>query len=834
MPDPRALNGSLLQLSTPAAILAFASEHASALNSVNCATALHSLAKQGATASARVRAAGRAHRVRAALGRAPRDARSLTSIAWASAKLQLDDAGLWAAVSASAASLLPSLDAYALANVAWALATVRRVAPEADGALLEALAEAALVRLGEFKPQELCNLLWAFATLKRRHRALFEAASAAAARFCGAGFTAQGLSQTVWAFAKLGLAKHALLVAAAAAAKPRAAQYDPQSLATLAWAFANLEVEHAPLIGAVSAQARARPAAFDGTSCAQLLWALTRLSDGVDAAAVAALVDRLTALAAAGSLSNQQQLLYALGALAKLPPTLGPRLPALLAAAAAATAPALSANKLGIAAWALGRPAVASRLPRAAADAWRAALGVRCAEVSEHLSWRAVGHIEMGLRAIAAAEGGEDDGEAWAARAGGALVRSLGDAAARAVAAANERSRERNSQPAALFVEAAPWRALSKGGAAKVLVAGADDDGVAAALAAAGLAPTAWRRFASSPADAHVAAWPTAAGDGEAYDGCAMRWPWYAAGDAAAMALHAIAPLLKPGAELWVFGNADEGADGCEAALAPLFDDCTLVRSRDGALVYRARRRTGGGGEEAGGACVAAGLAGDGGAALPGGDVPRGDGGGGVGSLPGPLCGRRARRHDRRALPRASGAAAARARVLDFASGSGALAAALLARAPTLRVHLLDADAVAIAAARENVPTAARCFVCAGWPPLTSFKKRKPKRYDLIVSNPPVHAGQPDDFGVLVTMIRGARRRLRKGGSLWFVAQEQVPAGRLLALHGRFAWVKAAPTADGRFVVWSAGGRAEEAEATGAAPKRKPGSARRNFPTRDR
>ena len=34
-----------------------------------------------------------------------------------------------------------------------------------------------------------------------------------------------------------------------------------------------------------------------------------------------------------------------------------------------------------------------------------------------------------------------------------------------------------------------------------------------------------------------------------------------------------------------MFGKIDEGADGCEAALAPLFDDCTLVRSRDGALV---------------------------------------------------------------------------------------------------------------------------------------------------------------------------------------------------------------------------------------------------------
>ena len=288
------------------------------------------------------------------------------------------------------------------------------------------------------------------------------------------------------------------------------------------------------------------------------------------------------------------------------------------------------------------------------------------------------------------------------------------------------------------------------------------------------------------------------------------------------MSLHAIAPLLKPGAELWVFGNADEGADGCEAALAPLFEDCTLVRSRDGALVYRARRRTGAAAAAKKATARAALHDWRETAALRFPAVtfhaatevsawvryPGLFAGGGLDVMTAALC---------RALP----APPPRARVLDFASGSGALAAALLARAPTLRVHLLDADAVAIAAARENVPTAARCFVCAGWPPLTSFKKRKRKRYDLIVSNPPVHAGQPDDFGVLVTMIRGARRRLRCGGALWFVAQEQVPAGRLLALHGRFAWVKAAPTADGRFVVWSAGGRAEDAEAKGGAPKRK-------------
>ena len=60
-------------------------------------------------------------------------------------------------------------------------------------------------------------------------------------------------------------------------------------------------------------------------------------------------------------------------------------------------------------------------------------------------------------------------------------------------------------------------------------------------------------------------------------------------------------------------------------------------------------------------------------------------------------------------------------RVLDFACGSGTIAATLLARAAArgdggLRVHLLDADAVALHAARQNVPGARRCFHCAGWP----------------------------------------------------------------------------------------------------------------------
>ena len=97
----------------------------------------------------------------------------------------------------------------------------------------------------------------------------------------------------------------------------------------------------------------------------------------------------------------------------------------------------------------------------------------------------------------------------------------------------------------------------------------------------------------------------------------------------------------------------------------------------------------------------------------------------------------------------------------------------------------------------------------------------KPAKYDWIVSNPPVHRGQSDDFQVVAELIRGARKRLRKHGVLWIVAQEHVPIGRLLALHGKkLTRVKAhAVATEGRFVVWSASpkpkGKAEVDDAIG-------------------
>ena len=109
---------------------------------------------------------------------------------------------------------------------------------------------------------------------------------------------------------------------------------------------------------------------------------------------------------------------------------------------------------------------------------------------------------------------------------------------------------------------------------------------------------------------------------------------------------------------------------------------------------------------------------------------------------------------------------------------------------------------MALDAARANVPTAARVFLCDGWPDTASAfpKKGKPKKYEWIVSNPPVHRGQPDDFRVVRDLISGAKARLTRAGVLWLVAQEQVPIGRMLAAYGDFAWVETVVSEDGRFV----------------------------------
>ena len=780
--DPWALNKLLSRTSTSDEIATIVGGHGGAMNSVNCATALHRLARGGATERGeleRTLCGLTANILEREAGRVT--ARSLTSIAWAVGKLRLSDAGLLAALTSRAAAQLEAraLDAFGIANVAWALATLYMAATSATtetvnhdhGGLFSALATEACARASEFKPQEMTNLVWAFATLKWRHGRLFEQlAESATPRL--AEFTPQGLSQTVWAYSKLGLGKHALLIAAANAALPRLHTYDAQSLATLAWGFANLEVEHRGLLAGICREASQRPTAFDASSCPQLLWAFSRLREGLDASSVAAMASRLGQVAAAGL--SSQQLVYALGALAKLPTdadgggggggggcdAAAASLPARLCAAAAAAAPSLTANKLGIAAWALARPSVSAQMPSAVSAAWLKALRARATQVVEHLGWRSIGHVEVALRAAA----GPAAAAAAAAMAeldeADELVQVLTLAAELSFAQARERSLRRNALPAELMRRKAPWAGRVLKGS-RILLAGFDPEPeLDAALTKAGLLVTHWRRFACSAVDAACAAWPPApppaeGGSGSGgYDACLVRWPWYAAGEAAAMALHAVAACTAPSASLWLCGNLDEGAEGAAAAIGAAFGEAHVLDTSDeGAILYRAKRAaasvlapaatstlegwctrgritwppsamphrrasTSASTSSSAAAAEAATAA----ASAPWQTYPGLFAGGGLDVMTTALLA---------ALPPPPEGAS----VLDFCCGSGAIAAALAA-APgggSLRLHLLDADAVAIAAARANVPSASRLFLSAGWPdtPTAFAKKGKPPKCAL-------------------------------------------------------------------------------------------------------
>ena len=140
---------------------------------------------------------------------------------------------------------------------------------------------------------------------------------------------------------------------------------------------------------------------------------------------------------------------------------------------------------------------------------------------------------------------------------------------------------------------------------------------------------------------------------------------------------------------------------------------------------------------------------------------------------------------------------------LDFCSGSGTIAAAARLLAPSdARIVCLDADAVALEAARENLGSDARVsFVASdGWSGLPAGEGGDAETFDLVASNPPVHLALQPDFTVLRALVEGCGRRLKPGGQCWFVAQRYVPVGAICADAG--AEGAECVAADDRFAVW--------------------------------
>lgn len=132
-------------------------------------------------------------------------------------------------------------------------------------------------------------------------------------------------------------------------------------------------------------------------------------------------------------------------------------------------------------------------------------------------------------------------------------------------------------------------------------------------------------------------------------------------------------------------------------------------------------------------------------------------------------------------------------RALDYACGTGAVTAALLAREPSLTIDAMDNDTVALEALRENVLQAR--------PILASRVADASRTYRAIVSNPPIHIGIAEDHTLLERFIADAHGCLEPGGSLHFVVQRRVPLQRLLDAHFSKTTIAAE---NARFRVWQA------------------------------
>lgn len=134
------------------------------------------------------------------------------------------------------------------------------------------------------------------------------------------------------------------------------------------------------------------------------------------------------------------------------------------------------------------------------------------------------------------------------------------------------------------------------------------------------------------------------------------------------------------------------------------------------------------------------------------------------------------------------------ARVLDYGAGTGFLAAGVLHASPESEVILLEPDAVAAEAARENVPSG-RVVVGAGWTDVP------PGPFDAVISNPPYHQGKQETLSEVRALVAGSRSALAPGGALRFVVQRRLQVAEFLGTA--FRQVRAVAD-DGPYRIWEA------------------------------
>jgi len=128
----------------------------------------------------------------------------------------------------------------------------------------------------------------------------------------------------------------------------------------------------------------------------------------------------------------------------------------------------------------------------------------------------------------------------------------------------------------------------------------------------------------------------------------------------------------------------------------------------------------------------------------------------------------------------------------DLGAGFGYLTVELLARCPGIvHVDLFEAELRALELARRNLAEQ-RVALDFHWHDVT---RGLPRRYDVIVSNPPFHVDAHVRADLGRTFIKVAAAALNPGGSLWLVANRHLAYEQVLA--GEFVRVRTVVQAHG-------------------------------------